>query len=45
MSDTHKLYYVNNYNHWKILVLFLDLSYFLFLTQTLTRQTYLYNKP
>jgi len=48
MSDTHnKLYYGNNYNNWKILYLFLDLNFFLFLTltQTLTRQTYLNTKP
>jgi len=31
MSDTHnKLQYGNNYRHWKILVLALDLSYFSF---------------
>ena len=31
MSDTHdNLQYGNNYNHWKILDLFLDLNYFYF---------------
>ena len=30
MSDTHKLQYGNNYNHWKILDLVLDLNYFSF---------------
>jgi len=47
MSDTHdKLQYANNYNHWKILDLFLHLKYFSFSnpTQTLTRHTYLNTK-
>ena len=34
MSDTHKLKYGNNYKHWKILDLVLDLNFFLFLTLT-----------
>jgi len=35
MSDTHdKQQNGKNYNHWKILDLFLDLNYFFFLTLT-----------
>ena len=30
MSDIHKLRYGNNYNHWKVLDLMLDLKYFSF---------------
>jgi len=30
MSETHKLQYRNNYNHWKILGLVLDLNYISF---------------
>jgi len=47
MSHAHKLQYGNNYNHWKILDLALDLiNYsFLILTQTLTRLTKLNTKP
>ena len=45
MSDTHKLQYGNNYSHWKIWDLVLDLKYFSFSTQTLTRNTYLNTKP
>jgi len=47
-SDTHKkLQYVNNYNHWKILHLVLDLNYFSFHNpnQTLIRYTYWNTKP
>ena len=42
MSDTHnKLHHGNNYNHWKILDLVLDLNYFSFSNpnQTLTWHT------
>ena len=48
MSDTHnELQYGNNYTHWKILNLVLDLNYFFFLTltKTLNRHTYLNTKP
>jgi len=45
MSDTHKkLQYGNNYNHWKILDLVLDI-FFLTLSQTVTRRTYPNTKP
>ena len=37
MPDTHnKLQYVNNYNHWKILDLVLDLNYISFYNPNLT---------
>ena len=48
MWDTlNNLQYENNYNHWKMLDLFLDLNYFSFsnATQTLTPHTYLHTKP
>jgi len=35
MSDTHdKLQYANNYSHWKMLDLLLDLKYFSFSSRT-----------
>jgi len=48
MSDTHKkLQHGNNYKHWKILDLVLDLNDFSFSNpnQTLSRHTYLNIKP
>jgi len=43
MPDTHKLQYGNNYNHWKIMDLVLDLNIIILFpttTQNLTRHTY-----
>jgi len=46
MSDAHnKLQYRNKYNHGKILDLVVNLTYFSFLTVTLTRHTYLKPEP
>jgi len=50
MSDTHnklQYQYGNNYNHWKIMDVDVDLNYFSFSSpiQTLTQHTYLNPEP